>query len=108
MILDKFKTGWQNTFEKRLTYIDSVLAPGSIKSIERFRGMLRVKFETLDNDMQYVLDCVSYKMERESVRICENCGEYSFRRFEEYLEEPMSLCLRCYTLLVDELLNKNS
>jgi len=109
MILNKFGTGWKELFEKRLEYVNNVIAPDSIKNIERYRAMLRIKFESLDNDLQYVLDCVSYKIERESAITCERCGSYGSRRLSDLLPEPICLCLTCYTLEVDTILSeKNS
>lgn len=104
-MIDNFGIGWRNVFEKHLDYAITSLPETSISRIERYRGMLRIAFETPNAHLQYILDSFSYKIERESAKTCEQCGEYGLRRFDELLEEPMCMCLRCYTLTVDKILN---
>lgn len=105
-MLNNFKTGWQSLFEKRLVYIKTLLGDSVVITPERYTGMLRIKFETSDENMQYMLNCVSYKIERESAKICEHCGKYGVRRFDEVLDEPICLCLDCYVLTVDSILSQ--
>lgn len=103
-MLNSFGSGWRNLFEKHVEYSITSLPETSVASIERYQGMLRIKFITVNPHLQYILDCFSYKIERESAKTCEKCGEYGLRRFSEWLEEPLCLCLPCYTLTVDEII----
>lgn len=60
-------------------------------------AMLKIIFEkALDKPHQYVLDCIAYKIERESAKICEDCGAFGVRRLN--LPNPQSLCVTHYTL----------
>lgn len=108
MILEKFGVGWRNTFECKLERLFQILPDLRLVNVERFNGMLRIKIETLDNDIQYIVNCVVYKIERDSVRVCEECGKPTNGRRIELLPEPMSLCWTCYALTVDKLQSKNS
>lgn len=109
MILDKFKTGWQEAFERKIQALVNTVPNIKFLSAERYHGMLRIKFEALDKseDTQYILDCVTHKIERESAKTCEKCGEYGTRR-DSYLPEKMTLCWMCYALEVDALSNTNT
>jgi len=100
MILKEFKTGWQITFEERIQFLFTLWPNIKLISINRNHGMLRIKLEALDKQVQHVLDSVSYKIERESVHTCEMCGNRGVRR-EEFLSEKMCLCWKCYALEVD-------
>lgn len=102
MILNNFKSGWQDKFEPRVQHLLKTFPVITVKEVKRFHGMLRIKFETLDNDLQYLIDSVSYKIERESCSTCESCGKWA-RRQEQYLPEKMCLCWKCYALEVDAL-----
>lgn len=104
-MLNNFKVGWKNIFEKRLTYIKTLFGDNIVIKPTRYKGMLRIHFETDDENIQYILNCISYKMERESAKICENCGKQGIRR-KELLDEPMCLCLTCYALTVDSILSQ--
>lgn len=100
MILKEFKTGWQEAFEPKVQALLRLFPDTAVKIVYKKHGLLKIVFEHLDKDMQYVLDCVSYKLERESSRICEECGKYGVRR-ELYLSEKTCLCWKCYALEVD-------
>jgi len=101
MILDKFKTGWKNAFTEKVNYLFKHFPELEIESIERIHGLLRIKFKPpLDKSLEYIVNCVTYKIERESAQLCESCGEYGIRR-KEYLSEQMCLCWKCYALEVD-------
>ncbi len=104
MILEKFKTGWQKAFEDRIQALLRIFPNIKLTNISRYHGMLRINFQALDNDesIQYIINCVSHKIERDSARICESCGEYGIRR-DSYLQEKMCLCWKCYALEVDAL-----
>lgn len=104
-MLNNFGVGWIRTFEKHLDYVTKFLPDISVISVERHKAMLRIKFSAPTEDLQYVLDCVSYKIERESARTCEMCGGLGVRRFSEWLQEPLCLCTTCYALHVDAILS---
>jgi hypothetical protein len=101
-MLKSFGTGWQNKFEKRLNAMLELLPDVSITSIERFRGMLRITAKALDNEVQHIVDSVTYKIERESVNTCEECGIHGIRR-DAHIPEMMCLCWKCYALKIDSL-----
>jgi hypothetical protein len=102
MILRNFKTGWVEAFEQKIQTLLTLFPESKVLSIKRHLGMLRIEIEAIDKDRQYVINCVTYKIERESARICEICGKYGTRR-DSYLPETMCLCWRCYALEVDAL-----
>lgn len=109
MLLQEFKTGWQNAFEHKLQTLFKLFPEITFKYAKRNSGMLQVKIESLDNDVQYVIDCVTFKIERESAKICEHCGKHGYRRFKgecELLNETICLCLKCYAIEVDNILSK--
>jgi hypothetical protein len=100
--LENYGVGWSNVFNKRLEYLKTVLPEVRFNSIERFKGMLRINVSAPDEASQYLADCVVYCIERDSARMCENCGKYGLRRMdEELMPEPKCLCLPCYVLEVD-------
>lgn len=105
-MLKEFGTGWSNLFEKHLEYAKTFLPDIKLVKIERYKAMLRITFETPNEHLQYILDCFSYKIERESARTCETCGNYGFRRFSEWLSEPLCLCTPCYVKHVDDSISK--
>ena len=105
-MLKEFGTGWSNLFENAIKYAITSLPDVTLTNIERYKAMLRVTFTTSNKDLQYILDCLSYKIERESARTCETCGSYGFRRFSEWLSEPLCLCTPCYVKHVDDSISK--
>lgn len=107
MILKDFGIGWQNKFEPKLQTLFNKLSGIKIERIERYYGMLRINVLALDNDIQFIVDCVTHVIERESVKTCEHCGKHAVRRYE-LISEPMCLCLTCYTLLVDSTLSQQT
>jgi hypothetical protein len=107
MILYNFKEGWFNIFEKKILNILNVFPSTKIETLTRYHGMLRVIFKAESDDIQEIVDAVSYKIERDSARTCEGCGKLSGRRREEYLPEKMCLCWQCYALEVDASLRTN-
>lgn len=103
MILDKFKTGWQKAFERKVRELFEVFPDLQIESVERAHGLLRIKLlYPLDKRIQDIVNCVTYKIERESATICESCGNRGTRRIE-HLPEKMYLCWKCYALEIDAL-----
>lgn len=79
----------------------------SITDVKRHFGVLRISTTALDKDTQYVVDCVTYKIERESAVICENCGVRGTQK-REYLPEKKCLCWKCYALEVDAIMSDNT
>jgi hypothetical protein len=104
MILQSFRPGWQEKFESRLTALTKYFSELSLVEVERYHGMLRVKYHSDNTDIQEIADAVTYKIERESSKICEQCGSFG-KRVEEHLSEKMCFCWKCYTLEIDRLLN---
>ena len=107
-MLEEFGLGWKNTVSKRLEYLKSVLPDLEYTSIERFKGMLRIKASTSSPDNDYIVNSVLYCIERESVKTCENCGKHGFRRDTQYLPVQKSLCLMCYTIEIDNTISQQS
>jgi formylmethanofuran dehydrogenase subunit E len=105
-MLNNFGLGWRNLFESHVEYVKTSMSQVNILSIERYNAMLRIKFETGDVHLQFILDCFAYKIERDSAKTCEHCGEYGFRRFGEWLQEPLCLCTPCYVKHVDSILSQ--
>jgi hypothetical protein len=101
VILNKFGAGWVDKFENRLQSLYKFFPDIKLVSVQRYLGMLRVEFEALDSDIQDVINSVAYKIERESSKTCELCGNHG-RRHEEHLEEKMCLCWKCYALKANE------
>lgn len=104
MTLETFGSGWYNTFENRIELLKRVFSDITIERIERFKGMLRLRLLARNEETQYIVDCVSYRIERESAKCCEECGKYGLRRFDPRLPEAKCLCLKCYALELDKLL----
>ena len=108
MILKDFKSGWQEKYEERIQRILTMFPNASIKRVHRFFGTLQIDFESLDNDAQFILDCISYKIARTSGKICESCGNGTRGiKKDDRLPEPMSLCWKCYALEIDSWESRN-
>jgi hypothetical protein len=74
-----------------------------IIGITKYHSMLRIQFESvLDKHQQYMLDCIAYKIERDSVRVCERCAARGVRRSE--IPTNPCLCTVCFTLQYNELM----
>ena len=98
--------GWRNLFEKHVEYSITYLPDTTISSIERYEGMLRIKFHTPNEHLQYILNSFAYKIERVSAKTCEHCGAYGFRHKNEWFSEQLCLCTPCYVLHVDDIISK--
>lgn len=76
----KYK-GWNSLFdtlENSLKYLTQAV---SIKEITTRYGMLSVIFdEAEDPHLTYLLNSLSFKLERDSVRVCMSCGNKAIRR----------------------------
>ena len=109
MILKEFNTGWQDKFEDKVQALFNKLPDITLKRIERYRGMLRINIQALDKDTQYIVDCTTYVIERESAKTCEHCGNHGVRRsHEDWLPEMTCLCLPCYTIAIDNTISQQS
>lgn len=107
-MLKQFGTGWQEKFSKRLESINKLFPEATLNGVIRYHGMLRLDFFAPSDDIQYVLDCVAYKIERESAKTCELCGKNAVRRTGDIrLPEPKCLCVNCYALELDRLLTQD-
>lgn len=107
MILENFKTGWQKEFEDKIQTLIRLFPGIKIDYVKRHFGMLQIKTSGLDKDTQYIVDCVTYKIERESARLCEMCGSYGTRR-DGYIPEMMCLCWKCYAIEIDSMESRNT
>ena len=93
---DNVGLGWNNLIAK-VEGIISILPFAKLASISKVHTMLNIKFEkVLDKHEQYVLDCIAYKIERESAKLCEDCGVPAIRRSD--LPTVQVLCTVCYAL----------
>lgn len=98
--------GWLTLIDK-VYAISSKLEFAKIESINREHGMLKIKFtQVLDKHDQYLLDSLSYKIERDSVHTCEECGAYARRR--KNLEITLALCTTCYTFKYNQMMESAS
>lgn len=105
--LQQFGMGWQTTFLPKLETLFRIFPDITVIETKRHFGVLRIKLSALDKDTQYVVDCVTYKIERESAIICENCGVRANQK-REYLPEKKCLCWKCYALEVDAIMSDNT
>ena len=95
-LLKKVNKGWYSLIELAHT-ISTIIPFANILDISNNHSMLQIIFEKrLDKHEQYVLDCIAYKIERDSARLCEDCGLYGVRRLN--LPEKQTLCTSCYAL----------
>lgn len=107
-LLKEFKTGWQTTFEPKLDMVFKTFPNINFISAVRTHGVLRIKLEApLDNAIQYIVDCVTHKIERESALTCESCGKQGKPK-TDMLPEKMCLCWKCYALEVDAIMLANT
>lgn len=107
-MLNKFRSGWREAFEPKLETLFKTFPDLELIDVKRYYGVLRIKIAApLDNFHQYVVDCITYKIERDSARICEVCGKNGFLR-KEFLPEKMCLCWKCYALEVDAIESSNT
>lgn len=83
--LEQFKNeiapGWSSLLDIVTNLLD-IFADGiSIDVIEKRHGMLNIKFKPANSDhLTYLLNSLSYKIERDSARICNVCGSRGIRR----------------------------
>lgn len=96
--------GWIEKFNPRLEILFKIFPDTIVESIQRFKGMLRIRLIALDKDTQFILDSVTYKIERESAKACELCGKSGKRITDEsYFSEERCLCWKCYAMEIDSM-----
>ena len=107
--LKHFGAGWQNAFTPKLEILIRMFPTVNIVSAIRHFGTLRITADgALDNDQRFVVDCILYKIERESATICEGCGKPCRIAKTEHLPEKKMLCWKCYALEVDAIMSDNT
>lgn len=110
MLLNVFGigNGWKIIFEKRIIEVLKLFPGAKLVNVYKKRGMLTLDFHSEDEYIQFVLDCVAYKMERESARTCEMCGNGGRRiTGDDRLPEIKCLCSLCYALELDRVLTNS-
>jgi hypothetical protein len=96
--------GWKEKFNDRIEIVFKLFPDISVNSVERYEGMLRIKLFAIDKEVQFILDCVSYKIERESAKTCESCGKAGRRITDRtFLSETKCLCWKCYAIEIDSM-----
>lgn len=104
-MLNNFGTGWKNLFQDKLESLKKVFPEIEIKTVKRHNAMLRIEVNSNDKDIQYIVNCVAFFIERESAKRCENCAKIGRRRMDDpRLPEPKCLCGSCYALELDRIL----
>lgn len=104
--LDKSEQHFGKGWKKLLTEAQSVSVflgiPQTDIVVSRHNGMLKVGFPltNADRGLHFVIDSVSYLLERKSAKVCEECGLYGLRRTD--LKETRTLCTKCYALQFNE------
>ena len=100
------RPGWHNLIEKAYAITD-ILPFASIVDVSTNHSMLQIIFELpLDKSQQYVLDSISYKIERESAKICQECGTSGIRRKD--IPHSPCLCTTCYTIQYNDMMESVS
>jgi hypothetical protein len=82
-ILEARKTykGWNSLFDTLEMCLKCLTQEVSITEISTRHGMLYINFEeSTDPHLTYLLHALSFKIERDSVRICVTCGNRGIRR----------------------------
>lgn len=104
MFLENFGDGWKSKFEYKINLLLKHFPEVVIDNIIRYQGMLRINARALDKDIQYLVNCVAYKIERESATTCEACGANAKRVTDKtFLTEPKCLCWKCYAIEIDSM-----
>jgi hypothetical protein len=100
--LQQFNIGWHSLINNVYAAEELPFFTG-IDLIQRKNGMLSVKYTRTTATTHYqafVLECLEYKIERLSAKLCEGCGKYGIRRTD--LPVIQSLCTSCYALQYSE------
>lgn len=78
-----------------------------IVSASNFKGMLRIVAQADDKASQYIANCVTFSIERDSAKTCEFCGRFGRRKTFLLPDGDIQLCLchACYTLELDRIIS---
>lgn len=108
--LDNFRKGWKQVFTPYFNFLYKLFPEIKVKSAVRYMGMMRIQLTHSDHYVQYLLDSVTYKLERHSVRICEECGSAAGIRikYDDRLPEILCLCWKCYAMEISSIDTHNS
>ena len=108
-MLDVFGNGWKHKFQDNLLEIVQLFPDITVEYITNFEGMLRIKLTSLDKTIQYMLDCVTYKIERDSAITCETCGKRGRRTQPDdaFFKQRKCLCWTCYAIEIDSMESHN-
>ena len=107
-MLKEFGSGWINSFAKPISILQETFPDIIINNIYRKYGMLYLDIAASNSDIQYIIDCVSYKITRDSAKLCEECGKFGYRRQDNRLPvHPKCLCSLCYILELDDALTNS-
>lgn len=96
-VITNIGSGWHSHIETVYAMLPELSFCSGVYLIERNNGMLRVIFSrtNLTSPAQdFILKSIEYKIERETAKVCEDCGLYGVRRTE--LPTVKTLCTRCY------------
>lgn len=100
-MIEKFEKGWDQ-LEELLEGVLKECPFAVVVSKQRRFGMFHVKFAPVESTaQQFLLDSISYMLERKSVWICEKCSGKGASR--KRLNPRQILCLPCYALTVSYL-----
>jgi len=100
-MIDQFDKGW-DSIEVLLSQLLEECPYAEIESKERRLGMFHVKFKPMTSPAkQFILDCITYMLERKSVWICERCGNKGFIR--KQMTPRKILCLPCYAFTLSDI-----
>lgn len=90
------KLGWSKLIDKVYDLCD-LLPFANVELVTTQYSMLYVKFKsTLDTNKDYILNCLTDRIRRDSSYMCEVCGEHAIRR--KNLPDDPSLCHLHYTI----------
>lgn len=95
-------TGWYGLLDTVSNVTQASHGDFQVTAIIRHNGMLQVTFTPLKESpgVVFIMNAVTYRIERLSARICEGCGQHGNRRTE--LPTTQTLCVRCYALKYSE------
>lgn len=102
-IINNFGSGWHSLIEKIYAIQNQLVFCDGIYIIERKNGMLSVIFKRTDltnQEQDFILQSVEYRIERMTAKLCEGCGQYGLRRTD--LPLVQTLCTTCYAIKYSE------
>ena len=100
-MIETFDKGWDD-IELLLKDITETCSFAVVESKQRRLGMFHVTFVSGATPAeQFILDSISYMLERKSVWICEKCGGKGFIR--KNMTPRRILCLSCFAITLSEI-----